>query len=165
MTVLVEFPEAYMQKSLDLALRYKRSIIQARVGVGAREVQGKWAEIALHLKLVDHIIVICPKVMFEMWKRRYVETPANQYTLISSVRARMHGSFNGRDLSRTAFLIDIGVSGRHTAAVLNWELRDALWVCARQQQSVALTDSDPILVIPSQLGSKLVKSGLSVAET
>lgn len=161
--MLIEMPELYMRRALDLTLRYKRSIIQARVGVGAREVQGAWAETVLHLKLVDHVIVICPKVMFGMWGERFSKLDIDSYTLISSVRARMHQSFNGRDLSRTAFLIDIGVSGRHTAAVLNWELMNAEWVCSRQQQNVALTDRDPILVLPAPPGSKLVKSGVSVS--
>lgn len=169
MGAVIELPLPWQMRALDRMLDYKRCQVQALAGVGTRDVQAAYLSTLLHLQLVDRAIVICPKVLFCWWEGRSLYKTYNsvladrsKFDLISSVKARQHSSFNWADIQRTAFVIDIGVSGRHTAAALNHELRAAPWVSARRMQNSALTDRDPILVTPVPLGQRLVMEGISV---
>ncbi len=51
--------------------------------------------------------------------------------------------------------------------LVNYELRAARWVSARQMQNIKLTELQPVLVTPVELGyekGKFVKGGIGVAQ-
>lgn len=153
------FHAPYQQRALDKMLWYKRSIIQSGYGMGTRDVQFVFARQLLATGQVDRVVVIAPKTLFGVWQKYIGDS--DKFLLVSNVSIRMH-SYRRDDFSRDVVLIDIGVSGRHTAAVISHLFSEIpVWLCSRWPALPGLlvggpTEEDPIYVSPSPIGQRQI---------
>lgn len=149
----------YQERALGKLVRNRRSIMQSYYGVGTRDVQYMFAKHLLDEKYVDRAVVVAPKTLFGVWER-YIEG-SEKFLLVSNVSIRMH-AYKRDDFSRDVVIIDIGVSGRHTSAVVNHLFSELpVWLAARWPvlpgiAAPIINEDDPIHIAPAPIGTRRV---------
>lgn len=153
----------YLERALNEMLKHGRTLLQSWVGVGARELQFVFAKFLLDNGLSGKVLVIAPKVMQQVWEE-YEGWDPEHWQFMSSTMVWM-GQQSLRDAKASphdCLIIDAGVSGRHTAAIINHEFKNTpTYMSARVKQTLPLSDEEPLRIIPCPYGSKILGQGMT----